>query len=212
MPAELKQAWLEQVAPAYASQDPEAAAIWLTRYQGEPGYDNVYRRVLQQMAQVDPQGTAIMLASATPDLQQSLARNVANGLAQTSLPAAAQWASGLRDDDARAQAVSQVASDWAYRDPTAAQRWAGRLPRGEVRDQALSTLLGRLALNGFHETIAPDLLDAFDSEQVRDQRVSAAARAIAAEDPEYAQELLDEWVSDPVLRDQARQAIEGSLN
>src|SRR5690606_30524086 len=54
MPPELKPVWLQQVASAYAAQDPRNAATWIVQFQGEPGYDNLWRQVIARSAQSDP--------------------------------------------------------------------------------------------------------------------------------------------------------------
>src|SRR5690606_13192753 len=135
LPAELRGTWLEQVAAPYARQDPEGAAVWLQRFQGEPNYGAVLQRVVQQTAQVDPDSAARLLPAMPAELQRSAAASIANGIARSDLAAAARWAVALGDEAARTTAVQQVATSWATRDPRAAQSWAVGLPRGETRDQ-----------------------------------------------------------------------------
>jgi hypothetical protein len=207
VPPNLRQSWFEQVAIPYASQDPERAATWLTQFQGEPGYDAVLERVIQQTAQVDPIGASMMLLSAPTELQQDTAASIANGLAADDLAGAARWALNLRDGGARSNAISQVAFDWTYRNPRAAQRWALSLPAGDDRDQALSAMLTRLSRDGYHVAIEAEVLDSFSSEQLRDQQVSRFIVSVANRDPDAAADMLGDWISDPVLREQIEQTI-----
>jgi hypothetical protein len=210
VPPELRQSWFEQVAIPYASQDPQGAATWLSRFQGEPGYDATFQRVIQQTAQVDPVGASMMLLSAPSELQQSTAASIANGLASDELEGAARWALSLRDEVARGNAVGEVAFDWAYRDPRAAQRWAIGLPPGDVRDQALSSTLNRLSRDGFDVVIEPELLEAFESDELRNQELSRLVLNVARQDPERAAKILEEWVTDPILLQRAEAAIEAA--
>ncbi len=207
LPAELRSLWLGQVAAPYARQDPESASTWLLQFQGEPGYDDALRRVMQMTAQTDPQSAARMLASAPADVQQSSVATIASSWARRDLAGAASWATSLPEQQ-RGTAVSSVAMSWAARDPQAAQRWALGLPRSETRDQALSAVVTRLAADGLEIATQTRFFEAFSSDSVRQSQAVAVARSIARHDPERAQALVDEWITEPMPRQLAEAAIE----
>jgi hypothetical protein len=162
-----------------------------------------------QAAQVDPAVAAQMLSLAPPGaIQPNIAGNIASGWSQSDLSGAARWALGLSDTSARSIAISTVGSSWAYRDPAAAQRWAANLPNGEARDQALTAVLSRLSRNGFDTAIDLGIMDAFDSTSTRNRLASEIVATVAANDPDRAARLMDRWITDAALRQQAREAIE----
>jgi uncharacterized protein (DUF2267 family) len=187
LPPELRGNWLQEVAARYASQDPDAASDWVVQFQGEPGYEAMLGRVLQQAAMVNPESAARTLQFAPAELQQSAAARIAAAWAGRNLAQAGQWAASLGNASARSAAVGQVANTWAYRDPRAAQRWAAGLPRGDVRDQALASVLTRLARDDFASTIDPDqarsLLERIDDPALRQQAAEAIERVLSVREP-----------------------------
>ncbi len=207
MPPELRNLWLGQVAGPYARQNPEAAAAWLLQFQGEPGYDNALRQVMQTTAQAHPQSAARMLASAPADIQQSSVSTIASSWARQDLAGAAAWASSLPDEQ-RSAAVNAVAMMWTARDPQAAQRWALGLPAGDTRDRALSGIVTRSAMDSFDIASERRFFEAFSSDTLRQTQAFAVARSVAPRDPDRAQALMDNWITEPGPRQMIEAAIE----
>ena len=54
VPSELRARWISAVADGYAQNDAPAAASWLTRFRGEPGYEAAVAAVAGRTAQHDP--------------------------------------------------------------------------------------------------------------------------------------------------------------
>jgi len=209
LPAELRPLWLREVAGAYGRQDPAAAADWLSRYQGEPGFSEMLGQAVALAAQTDPQSAASMLLMAPPgEMPINVMASIASGWARTDLAGAARWAASIDDAASRGIAVSSVATTWATRDPAAAQRWAGSLPQGEARDQALSAVLSRLSRDGFDTAIDARLLDAFSSDGLRNRQITEIVGNVALDDPDRAQTLLQSWTTDQAVRRQGEELIE----
>jgi hypothetical protein len=178
LPPELKGAWLQQVAVPYATRDPEAAAALIARYQNEPGYENVLQSVLQMSAQTDPQAASRMLLAAPASMQAGASQAVATAWVQRDLAGAARWAADLQNAEARLNAVNTVASAWANRDPQAAQRWALALPPGETRDRALAAIISRFMRPDFNVPVDQRLIDAIESDQIRQSLERMSQRPI----------------------------------
>jgi hypothetical protein len=208
MPPNLRNLWLEQVAAPYARQDPESAVAWIAQLRAEPGYEDVLREVVQQSAQTQPRSAARMLDIAPESVQRGAARTVATVWSREDLAAAGRWAATIGDAEARSGAVETVADTWAYRDPGAAQRWVLSLPPGETRDAALDAVLSRFAREDFDVPIDRRVFEAFDSDARRQNAAMNLLSRVAASDPQRAESLLDEWFSDPQLRQRGEQMIE----
>ena len=122
VPSELRARWISAVADGYAQNDAPAAASWLTRFRGEPGYEAAVAAVAGRTAQHDPVGAARLFASIdlsqAPDAEQH-ARAIAMRWARDDIGAAASWARALDNDAIATGAVSAVTSHWAARDAAA---------------------------------------------------------------------------------------------
>ncbi len=208
MPPELRSAWIRDVAAPFAAQNPTAAADWIAQFAGEAGYEQVLARVVQQTANSDPVGSSRLLPTLPEQVRQPVVQVIANSWAQQDLAAAANWAIGLDNEREQAMAVSQVGGAWANRDPAAAQRWAAGLPRGATRDQALVGVFSRLGRDAYVSTIDWQLLSAFESDAARGQAVRQVVSMVGSRDPAEARSLIDRWITDPSMREQAEQALQ----
>lgn len=209
IPSELRASWIGTVAAGYAMSDPQAAMSWVAQYRGQPGYESAVAAVAQAASQYQPAAAARLLDTidAAPPEVRGAVTQIAFGWAQQDARAAAQWAADLRNVDARRDAVSAVARTWSSSDAPGARAWALSLPHGDSRDAALTPVLTTRAASG--EPIDQVLINAFSSDQVRQQAVMQAVSAVASRgDATAARRLADDYVLDPALRAQTEQMIE----
>ena len=178
MPAEVRGAWLEQVAVPYVRQHPEDAATWISQFQGEANYERLMQQLVLVSAQTDPQNAARMLQFAPAGLQAQSARTIAATWVREDIAGAARWAVNVADQQARTNAVRTVADAWAARDPVAAQRWALGLPRGEMRDLVLGQIVSRFSRPDFRLEIDSEIIDAFESDEARAAAERMSERAL----------------------------------
>lgn len=208
IPAESRAGWIRQVAKGYAQFDSEAAANWLSQYQGQPGYDDGMVAIGQLAAQQDPVRAAQLVANYTdPRHATMMAATIGDSWAQQDPESAARWAESLEHDQARSAAVTNVAGQWADRDPFAAKSWADRLPKGPMRDAALTSIVPFLARR---ENFDESIFDAFSSDTVRQQAAVRTIYVVARLDDVAARRLMDRYVSDPTLRAQLEQYMSSS--
>jgi len=192
IPAEYRSAWIAQVAAPYALSDPAAALSWVAQFQGQDVYDDALRGVITGSAQIDPRRAAELLAGASAEVQLGSARQVAQIWAQKEPRAAARWAADVADEQIRQTAVDTAVSVWASNDPSAATSFTLELDRGEMRDKALNSLISRSASAGDFDR---SLLDAMSTEQARQTALTRAIPMLSRNDPEQAQDLLNEVTS-----------------
>ncbi len=206
IPSAAHNEWIQGVAEGYAQTDPQAAAAWLAQYRGDPAYSAAVGAIAAGLATADPAAAAHLLETAS-DASAAAPRAayvVASRWAQRDPQAAASWA---RDYDAASNqpiAVTAAVSTWAQADATSARAWSLRLPAGPARDAALSALLAAAP------TATPDatLLDAFTSSPVRSQAIINLAMRLAGRDRAAATQLLDTYVTDENLREQAKRNLD----
>jgi len=205
LPPSSRGTWMAQVAGPYAAYDPAGAMGWLAQYRGQDGYDVAFRQLIVQSAQADPRAAAGMLSQAGPTVQLGAASQVASVWARQDPQAAARWADGLSDAEARASAVGAAVSYWAGTDAAAARSWALGLRPGDARDQALTPLVTRAASSG---DVDRGVLDAFSSDRARQQALSSAIPLLARTDAEEARQLLEREITDLTLRRQTEERLE----
>jgi hypothetical protein len=209
LPLSLRDEWIASIAAPYARYDPEGALTWIARYQGQPGYEQAFRQVVQQSAQADPRAAAAMLSQASPDVVRGAAAAVTSSWSRQDPRAAAQWAEDLSDPRARAAARRGAVSGWATSDVDGAERWALTLPEGDERDATLAVIVQRRAAAGDFDRA---MLDRFSSDVARQTAVAGSLAVIAQRDVEEARSLLDEYIDDPTLRERAEAMIELGQN
>ncbi len=205
--AELRPEWMGQVAAGFAESDPAAARAWLSRFQGEPGYDRAAANVAVRRVGDDPREMIDLMATINdPQLAGQVATRAAHAWARTDPAAAAEWAASLAQDKTRSDAVAQVAQVWSRQQPAAARSWILGLARGLPRDAAITNYLA--ANTGAN----PDagVLSAYSSDNARQLGVQQTVFRLARQDPEAARQLIDEYLTDPTLRQRAEQALAAS--
>jgi hypothetical protein len=103
-------------------------------------------------------------------------------------------------------AVSQV---WMTTDPSGARDWVLRLPAGADRDTALRGLVGSTPDPA---NLDAALMSAFSSDEMRQRTVSGFAGLFARKDAQAARRLIEQYVTDPAMREAAERQIEFALN
>ncbi len=116
----------------------------------------------------------------------------------------------IGDREQRNMAVSSAAGAWAAANASAAEGWALTLPMGEARDAALAGIARGLANGGQAPTQA--LLSAFSSDTARGQRLMFAFMELARHDAALAREMIDTYITDPVMRERADRLYETAIN
>ena len=202
--------WIEGMTSHLAQTDIARAQTFLSQLRGQPGYDEAYGVVLQTMARTDPEGAARMLsdAPASANVLQSAPFMIASRWASRDPAAAARWAVTIEDPQMQRSAVTTVASTWAQSDAAGAERWLFGLANGPDRDAAADGYIASAAQTGRFE---PRWLDAYSSEQARQEGASRAIVAIGRADPARAEALLDRYVQDPAMRARAEEQLARSL-
>jgi hypothetical protein len=204
LPPTNREEWMLVVAEPYARADARSALSWIARYQGQTGYESAMTQVVARAAQSDPQTAAALVAQASAEAQASAAPAVASAWAGRDPAAAAQWAQGLGDPRARSSALTAAISIWSSAEAGAAERFALTMPRGDLRDQALSLLLSRAAATG---RVDRRLLDGFSADVERQRVLVGLMLGVARRDADEARSLLDDYISDATLRQQAERYI-----
>ncbi len=99
--------FLERVAAGWAKASPQQAQAWAGQIP-DPGLrSSVMRRILGEMAQVDPVAAAQAFAQSPPEdasSRERLARQIGSSWGDRDTLAAMQWAASLSDDSARSAA------------------------------------------------------------------------------------------------------------
>jgi hypothetical protein len=204
---EQRNAWIPGIASGMAENDPAAALRFLEQYRGQPSYSEGVGNVLERWARSDPAGAAGMLSEAPEQTQSMVSQRIAMQWVRTEPEAAARWVATLGNERTGEQAAIAVATGWGQSDPEAASRWALALDPGAARDASLTGLLAVGARTG---SIDARLVDAFSSDQARDQGLRNAIVQIALRDPAEGRRMLDAHVDDPRLRNEIETAIEST--
>jgi hypothetical protein len=201
MPAEHRAGWVAGLSRRLAQVDPQQAVRMIDQLQGQPGYGAAFATVAREISRADPAAAARMLTTARPGV-------AANELANAATNIAAEWAG--RDPAAAARWVSSLdGSPMQARALTAvAQRWALT-----DADQARQWLLGQRpgadrdgALRSYLAVVAqarglePDIVGAFSTDQAAQQALVSAISQIGRNDVEEARRLLNAHVTDPAMR------------
>ncbi|HSC17143.1 MAG TPA: hypothetical protein VLI71_18580, partial [Gammaproteobacteria bacterium] len=211
VPADLRATWLSAVADGYAQNDVRAASSWIAQHRGEPGYDAALGAIAARTATSDPAAAARMFdsinVSEAPDASQTAAR-IAQEWARRDHRSAASWAATVADDNVRVAAVGTAAAQWAARDAPGARGWVLGLTTGATRDAAVTQLLAATTTS----TIDHVLVDAYSNSGARQRGVGEAVRMIAFRDTAAAQQLADQYITDPGARQAAERFIDQGRN
>ncbi len=206
IPEAAREVWISKVAESYAQVDPAGARAWISRFQGEQIYDAGVTAVVRQLAEYDPRAGARLVETIDdPRYVGTAARMVGVHWAQEDGPSAAAWAQDLDDPQARAAAISSVVQRWGARHPEDARRWVLALPPDSTRDAALGSLLPAIAGRKVPDSA---LFSAFQSDAARQRAMSSVVYHVARHDPSAARDLMDKYITDPTLRQQAEQMFE----
>jgi hypothetical protein len=196
------------VAVGYARADPQLALTWIARFRGDPAYEPGAVAAAQGLALIDPPAAARLLdvLGADAEVVGSAATMIAMQWAQQDPTAAAQWAGAVGAPELRDAALGAVAQQWAAIDVEAARGWVLGLPNGASRDRALGSMIAAVA-----NTETPDsrLLSAFSDDLSRQQALLMALYPMIQRDPADAQVFVDQYFTDPTLRQQAESILEG---
>jgi hypothetical protein len=151
--------------------------------------------------------TAIAWALSHVDaLRTSSAATMARYVADAAPELARQTLQSLPQELRRAW-IDGVASGLAAKNPGEAQSWVLSLPTGPARDGGLTRVLQRAANNGSIET---RLLDAYSSEDSRAQALSSVVAVLGSSNPDLAQRLISEYITDPQQRQSAERQLESA--
>ncbi|HUF73397.1 MAG TPA: hypothetical protein VMR74_10910 [Gammaproteobacteria bacterium] len=203
--------WIQGVTSQMARTDIARAQSFLSQLRGQPGYDEAYASIVQAMTRTDPAGAARMLSDAPSSSRtlESASLMIAREWADRDPAAAAGWALTLEDSPLQRGTVTNVAMTWALRDAAEAERWLFGLASGPNRDAAADGYINAAAQTGRFEA---RVLDAYSSEQARQQGASRAILMIGSRDPARAEQLLDRHVTDPAIRARTEQQLARSLD
>jgi hypothetical protein len=190
-----------------AQEDPDAAALYIDQVPSGLRKDWILHTV-QGIAQGDPQRVAgfIMQFRGEPGYEEMVV-TAAQTSAWQDPTSAVRLLDGVDPSSAGYRnVVGSIVSSWAQQDWPAARAWTLGLPRGDTRD---------IALLGFVQVfdggaLVPDrrLLSAFSSEETQQEAVRQVVYQLAARNPNEARSFADEWISNPVGRSEAEQAID----
>ena len=206
VPNGARAAWISAVAVGYAATDPRSAAAYLERFRGDPAFDRAAVAMVQPLAQSDPAAAARLLASVGTRGADGVGPEfaIARNWAQRDPAAAAAWALDL-PLLTRSVALSMVTGAWALQNPDAVRDWALRVPPGEKKDAALAAAMR--SRGGAPPDAA--LLGAFSDDRARQAALMNTILATAQTDPGAARRLLDAHITEPRMRAQAEQMIDG---
>ncbi len=204
-PGPARENLLQGVASGIASHSVDRAVEFLDARRDQPGTDAAWSAVVMRAAQNDPVAAAGLLDRVGTSTQMmQTAPLIANSWARQDPLRAAQWARSLGDEQARSAATAGVAVAWAAQDADAAAQWIRTLPTGAARDRALA---GYLSASTTGRSLDTSVLPAFSSDIARQEAVSRAIVQIGQRDPREAQQLMEQWITDPVIRRQTEQSL-----
>ena len=192
VPKEARYQWVQSIAMAYASQDPEKGVEFLGKYRDMPG-DAVF--IFTQNVAVNDADAAVEIVERFSDEKQRA--QALQGALSMLAEQAPQTAARLLDDASDAQVkermTGQVAGAWARYDEAAARKWVQSLPWGRARDNGLSSLVA--ATSSLDDRLA--LIGQIQSPDQRMSTVWNTAVRMANNDPDGMRTLLRRYPLDP---------------
>ena len=146
VPISMRDTWITRTAQGYANANISDALAWISRYEGQPGYEAGMGQILGKYAMNDPVAAARVIEFSSASVQLASAGNAADLWARQDPIEATEWSRRLSDPGARATAVAEAVGQWSTQDAQAAEDWTLSLPPGADRDQAIVSLLRGRAL------------------------------------------------------------------
>jgi hypothetical protein len=210
--------WFRVVAQVQGREDIDGTLRWLATHQGQPYYEDAVRSAFMGLVDYagsgDPRAMAAFLDRGSPQMRANSAPMVGHFWAGSDPEAAARWAErvdlGTADPVRRSATFANIAAQWAEHDPDRARDWVLGLPPTTNRDQVLHNLLATTAKSGRLDTSA---IDAFISDERRQQSLLVMMPALGRSNPEVGRTLIDRYFDDPEARARAEQAlIDGASN
>lgn len=136
VPKELRAAWVEDVALAYAQVDIERGLEWLRRWGDEAPH--VANNFVHNIAIRDLDAGVKVIERLAEDAERDqMLTNVMGTVAMRSPKTALEHLPDIDDDRMRMQATAVVAGAWGQTDPTGARKWATSLqPDARCRTHA----------------------------------------------------------------------------
>lgn len=193
------------VASALARSDPREALAWAMRLEGRPG--DIFRSVVSEIAQRDPELALTSLASLPPSSNRAQLQSMVLGyLAQSDPAIAITYAEDMPPGQSRDQALASIANTWANHDPAAAMEWVlTRSPAEQHR------LLSSVAYNLANENpeLALAYIDRLDG-ALRSEWIGQIISSLSYQNPQIALDWAARHRDDP-NHDQWMQAIISGL-
>jgi hypothetical protein len=168
-------------------KDAAAASAWAETYRG-PGELGVKDVLIRHSAEGDPRKAAeafAELGNQASDLDNT-AHVIGKKLAQTDLPAAADWVKSLPEGKGRAAAESEVIDVWLAKDSLEAAGWIREMPSGESRDSASVRLIRTITRR--HPQEALEWASAIKDNAARTRMQQDVLKDWREQDPEAAEE------------------------
>jgi hypothetical protein len=146
LPAELRDDWIAAIMIPYVRSSPRAALEWLTRYRGQPIYEQTLRQIAVRSADRDPRTLAQLVSQASADTQLDAAPAVASALSSLDEAEAARWAQSLSDARARQQAILTLVPRIALRNSAEAQQLVDAYVTDPAERQRAHAMIERVAV------------------------------------------------------------------
>lgn len=175
------------LASEWMKKDAAAASAWAETYRG-PGELGVKDVLIRHSAEGDPRKAAeafAELGNQASDLDNT-AHVIGKKLAQTDLPAAADWVKSLPEGKGRAAAESEVIDVWLAKDSLEAAGWIREMPSGESRDSASVRLIRTITRR--HPQEALEWASAIKDNAARTRMQQDVLKDWREQDPEAAEE------------------------
>ncbi len=204
---EQRSEWIAHAAIGYAKHDPMDAIRVLDQLRGHTLYEAALGGVINAVAVTHPQIAAQIVERGGETVPAEAIQNLASRWVMSEPAAAARWATGLYDPEQRSLAVGNVMANWAAFNPHAAGRWAQSLPAGPVRDTALRGVVTNALINRF--PVERAWLDAFADSELRQQVIVGTGLPMQGDAREL-RWLIDEYVTDPTLRERGELVLENN--
>jgi hypothetical protein len=217
LPPNTRGLWIGMVAGEMGRGNLDGALQWISRYQGQPVYQEAFGRVLESAslsgAVEDPASLALLLDRQSADVRANSIAVVANAWAEHDPVAAAAWVERASltgaGEERRHAAILNVAARWADRDADAAGTWVLGLAADETRDSAIYSVLAATIETGSVDT---RLIEAFSSDVRRQRSLSGLMRNLGRSDPDLGREIISRYIDDPAMRAEAEQNLVAGMS
>lgn len=186
----------------WASANPQAAVTWFNSLDpAQQNRNDLKWAAVYGLANADPQ-MATSFAMQRQEAGDKDAARMMNLIAKAVLntvnpAAAAQWSTSLPEGNLQDAAVSRVARDYAYQDPSKAVSWLESLPGSGGQTKGLRVAFSTWASQDAEA--AGKRINQMRDSPARDSAITGYSRRIAYADPRSAVEWADA-ISDPKVR------------